>query len=233
MPAFVPTGPRGEATGRRWLRGASVVLLLGASWAATWLLGGAGALAPHWYYLPIFATAVWFGAGAVLATALVATVLAGPLTPHDVAAGTAQAASDWVSRGLSFVVVGLLMAMGHRRVAAVHRRQAELERRERELAEQRATVVQSVSHAFRSPLTVISGSVPLLRREELPPEQRAELVDTLQGAATRLEQLACSPSPTPWTRPRRRACRCSPTSGGSSATSLRPAAGTGFRSASG
>ena len=87
-----------------------VIGALAASWAVSQLVGGAGTVVPHWYYLPIVFTAVRFGHRMTFLVALTSAVLAGPLTPQVVAAGVPQSASEMVTRGVFFVVVGQITA---------------------------------------------------------------------------------------------------------------------------
>jgi diguanylate cyclase (GGDEF)-like protein len=109
----VPRTPR-EALLQTWnhLR-VGYVLLIGLSIALSWLLtiilGGAGRVAPHWFYLPIMLAAYRFGRWATGATAVVATVVAGPLLPADVTHWVSQQTADWVSRGLFFILLGQAM----------------------------------------------------------------------------------------------------------------------------
>ncbi|WP_038054070.1 bifunctional diguanylate cyclase/phosphodiesterase [Thioalkalivibrio sp. ALJ1] len=80
------------------------------SWVIVYTAGGADSIVPHLYYVPILFAAARFGAGAALAVALVAGVLAGPLTPVDVSAGIAQETERWLTRTGFFVGIGQLMA---------------------------------------------------------------------------------------------------------------------------
>ena len=89
---------------------AIVVLAMAGSWAATYLMGGADTVVPHWYYLPIVFTAARFGPVAALVVAVAAGVLAGPLTLVHVNSGIEQEATRWLSRTAFFVVIGQLMA---------------------------------------------------------------------------------------------------------------------------
>ncbi|MEY2478843.1 MAG: diguanylate cyclase [Actinomycetota bacterium] len=94
-----------------------VVAVLGCLGLAR-LAGGAGSVAPHWFYLPVLFAAVRFGPGAALVTGVAAAVAAGPLLPLDVAADQAQSLPDWLSRGVSLVIIGQLVAfMAARSVA--------------------------------------------------------------------------------------------------------------------
>jgi EAL domain-containing protein (putative c-di-GMP-specific phosphodiesterase class I) len=87
-----------------------VGLLLAVSWGVCYVFGGAGRVAPHWFYVPIFFATRRFGHVGSGITAAAAALLAGPLMPADVAAGIPQARSDYLSRGVSFVLIGQLMA---------------------------------------------------------------------------------------------------------------------------
>ena len=87
-----------------------VVLGLAASWLLTYAAGGADVAVPHLYYLPILFAAARFGAPAALLVAVVATVLAGPLTDVDVATGLDQETARWLTRGAFFVFIGQVMA---------------------------------------------------------------------------------------------------------------------------
>jgi len=88
--------------------------LIGAGLVGSWLLsyatGGSDALAPHWYYLPILFAATRFGPLAALIVACAAGLLAGPLTPGDVAANRPQELAQWLSRAGFFVFIGQVSA---------------------------------------------------------------------------------------------------------------------------
>ena len=106
---------------------AVIALLTFASWVAAYYLGGGTNVAPHWFYIPVFLAGLRFGPFGALATAVISTFVAGPLLPADVATKTPQALSDWVSRGIFFVLIGqfvTLMFGGVRRLSA---REAHLE----------------------------------------------------------------------------------------------------------
>lgn len=80
------------------------------SWLIVYLAGGVNFMVPHWYYIPILFAAARFGSYAALLVALLAGLMAGPLTPDIVATGEAQEASRWLTRTGFFVGIGLLMA---------------------------------------------------------------------------------------------------------------------------
>lgn len=85
--------------------------LIAASWAVAYFLGGGIRVAPNWFYVPIFLAALRFGPLGALTAGLVSTYIAGPLLPADVATNTTQTMSDWISRGIFFVLIGQLVAL--------------------------------------------------------------------------------------------------------------------------
>lgn len=87
-----------------------IIVALALSWAIVYIAGGADSIVPHFYYVPILFAAARFGPGAALGVALVAGVLAGPLTPVDVSAGIAQETERWLTRTGFFIGIGQLMA---------------------------------------------------------------------------------------------------------------------------
>jgi hypothetical protein len=102
--------------------------VLGASWLPTYLAGGASKMPPLWFFVPILLAGVRFGATGAVMAAIAATLLAGPLTPDDVARHAAQAQSDWLIRGGFFAGIGLFMASVTQRL----QREADENRRGRE-----------------------------------------------------------------------------------------------------
>lgn len=82
-----------------------------ASWMIIYVAGGADSMVPHWYYIPILFAATRFGPIPALVVALVAGILAGPLTYEDVAAATDQDLARWVTRTGFFVGIGFLMGL--------------------------------------------------------------------------------------------------------------------------
>lgn len=113
-------GDLADWLGRRTLRAsislsrrtafAVIVIGLAGSWLIIYLAGGADSMVPHWYYIPILFAATRFGPLAAFAVALVAGVLAGPLTYDDVSAGTYQDGIKWLTRTGFFIGIGQLMA---------------------------------------------------------------------------------------------------------------------------
>ncbi len=107
--------------------GALIGVGLAVSWVSSTAFGGAGAIPPHGYYVPILLAGIRFGLRGAFATALASTMLAGPMTYADVATRTAQPLSDWTARGVFFVVIGVaLTAMTQLRTAALAAEVADL-----------------------------------------------------------------------------------------------------------
>jgi diguanylate cyclase (GGDEF)-like protein/PAS domain S-box-containing protein len=88
---------------------AIIAVLFPVSWAAAYWLGGGTNVLPEWFLVPILLAGLRFGPLGALCAGLVATIVAGPLLPANTATGAAQAASDWVSRGVFFVIIGELV----------------------------------------------------------------------------------------------------------------------------
>ena len=86
-----------------------VTALLWASFLLVWAAGGTDHLPPHWFYIPILLAGGRFGLKGAAACGLVAGILAGPLTPASVAAGRMQPVSDWGTRTLFFLAIGLFL----------------------------------------------------------------------------------------------------------------------------
>jgi diguanylate cyclase len=94
--------------------------MVGASWAAAFVLGGAGPVPPHWFYIPIMFAGLRFGWPGTLLTSVVSGLAAGPLLPLEVDAGTSQAFSDWGMRAAFFVGIGQALALLVHQPRALH-----------------------------------------------------------------------------------------------------------------
>ncbi len=106
---------------------AVIVALTALSWLAAYFLGGGTNVAPHWFYIPVFLAGLRFGPFGALVTALISMFVAGPLLPADVATNTPQALSDWVSRGIFFVLIGQFVTALFSGVRRMSLREAGLE----------------------------------------------------------------------------------------------------------
>ncbi|HUG85151.1 MAG TPA: hypothetical protein VMM13_11330, partial [Euzebya sp.] len=80
------------------------------AWIATSVAGGSMTALPHAFYVPVIIAAVRFGAPGALVAAVAAGVAAGPLMPLDVAAGSPQLLTNWMTRLVTFVIIGQLTA---------------------------------------------------------------------------------------------------------------------------
>ena len=145
-----------------------IVAALAVCWLPTYLVGGASKMPPLWFFLPILLAAARFGFAGVIAVALLSTLLAGPLTPDDVARHVAQGESDWLVRGGFFVGVGFVMAS----VTGRLQREAERHRTARLAAERAAAELHK--SATSDPLTGLANRKLLLDRLEraLPRQAR-------------------------------------------------------------
>ena len=165
---------------------------LGGSYAVMYALGGARAFAATLFILVVMVAAARFRyAGAVL-TALAGGVLAGPLMPFDVATGTPQLPSMWISRAVTLLFVGVVSTALIERVRVGHGRELALAQKERDLAVGKAAVVTTVAHEFRSPLTVINGVARMLDNEQAIPEQFGPLFHGLMDSTDRLIDLVAT-----------------------------------------
>lgn len=161
---------------------ASVALLIASGWIILYLAGGADYAPPHWFYFPILVAASRFGIGGVVVTAAVSGLVAGPLIPADVAKAIPQAPSDEIVRAAFFLVIGTLMA-------AIIWRLEEVLSREADVAAHKAAVISTVSHEFRTPLSVLLGSSRMLLHQRDWPEFERTLIEGIEGSARRMHDL--------------------------------------------
>jgi hypothetical protein len=111
LEAWFGSGTSPSPRSSPWLAAATIAVVLAASWAIAYLIGGTGKVSPYWFYIPILLAASRLGMGWAVATAAVAGVLAGPLLPYDVREGVPQPVIDMAVRGAFFVVIGFAMAV--------------------------------------------------------------------------------------------------------------------------
>jgi diguanylate cyclase (GGDEF)-like protein len=137
-----------------------IAVLIAASWGAAISLGGGTVVAPHWFYLPIFLAGLRFGPGGALVAAVVSMFVAGPLLPADAATNTPQGLSDWVSRGIFFILIGLFVTEMFRAVRRLSEREAKL------IEVQRVETDELTRRAQTDPLTGLANRVLLRDRLE-------------------------------------------------------------------
>jgi len=122
---------------------AVILVMLPVCWAAAFYLGGGTSVAPLWFYVPVFLAGVRFGLLGVVSVGFAATIAAGPLLPADVATGAAQPLSDWVSRGIFFVLIGSFVTFLYIAVQRTSARAARAEAQKEHESERRfAALVQ-------------------------------------------------------------------------------------------
>jgi signal transduction histidine kinase len=141
-----------------------------------------------WYVPLILAAAARFRYAGALIAAIAATVLSGPLRPVSTG-GTAEHAWFWAGRGVIFALLGLVMAALIDRIIADQERELELAEQERDLAVRQAAVIATVSHEFRTPLTVISGVARTMEAHHMVTAEAEPLLAGLMDAARRLTDL--------------------------------------------
>jgi EAL domain-containing protein (putative c-di-GMP-specific phosphodiesterase class I)/CheY-like chemotaxis protein len=112
---------------------ATVLILCALSYLLSFLAGGASAVPPHGFYIPLVVLGIRFGTPAVLVGSVGAAVLAGPLLPAVVATGAPQKTSDWVTRGVFFAVVSSVSSALARAAVRDERARHESLRHEAEL----------------------------------------------------------------------------------------------------
>lgn len=81
--------------------------LLGGSWMGTYFTGGTQRAFPHLFYVPIILAVLPFKVRGAVATALVASVLCGPLMPLNSVTGEPQQVNSYLFRTVMFVMVAV------------------------------------------------------------------------------------------------------------------------------
>lgn len=166
-----------------------IAFLLADCWGIVYAIGGTGRVAPHFFYLPILFAAIRFGLPGALLAGVASAILAGPAMPLDTETGEAQVASDWVSRGVFFLVIGGLFATMVSTLRRAWSRQLDVAERERELATYKSDLLQTFSHEMRTPLTVILGTARTLEARRMVADDGVPLLDGMVKAASRLEEM--------------------------------------------
>lgn len=162
---------------------AGFVVCYGFSW-----LFGSQSVTPTWYTPLILVSAARFRYRGALVASAVATILAGPLWPAT-DGSLPQRWTLWVGRGLVFLFVGLVTSALIDRIIAGRKRELELAEQERDLAVRQAAVIATVSHEFRTPLTVITGVARTLEVHGMVSTEGVPLLSGLLDAAGRLTDL--------------------------------------------
>ncbi len=168
--------------------GVCIVGLIALGWMAIYLAGGTRYVPSHWFYIPILLAAIRFGIKGALGTALVSAFVAGPLLPSEVAQGIQQSGSAEAYRAFYFVLMGVLMAAIILRLEESLRKETRVAQQEADLAAQQAALVSTVSHEFRSPLSVLIATSKMLSEAESSGIDPS-FVDGIASAARRLNDL--------------------------------------------
>lgn len=171
---------------------ASVIVILALliiSWCVAYLGGGAARMGTAWFYFPIVLAAARFGFPGAAITGLTASILAGPWMPADVAMDIPQHALLNVTRATFYLLIGLLIAaiVGRLRKSLEQERAVLAE--ERDLAARKAAVISTVSHEFRTPLSVISGTIATLSDQSLSDDDQQRLLLSAQDSTKKLDNL--------------------------------------------
>jgi signal transduction histidine kinase len=178
----VPRGRLGS-----WLSIGGVCLGFGVCYGLTGLFG-VESVTPTWYTPLILVSAARFRYRGALVASAAATLLTGPLWPVP-EGGLPQRSTVWMGRGLVFLFVGLATAALIDRILAGRKRELELSEQERDLAVRQAAVIATVSHEFRTPLTVITGVARTLEVHRMVSGEGRSLLSGLMEAAARLTDL--------------------------------------------
>ena len=166
-----------------------IALTLSALYAVTWMSGGVTHMAASWFCLPVIAAGAYMGYVGGLWAAIVASLLAGPMMPLEVATDAPQPLSLWIARALLFAIVGLLSAAASSQVRKSYQRQLELAEGSRDLAIRKAAMVSMVSKEFRAPLTVVTSATQGLKREGMVSPDAVPLLEGLESGTGRLVLL--------------------------------------------
>lgn len=164
-------------------RASLVALLLAGAWLGTFLAGGSHTVAPHLFYLPVLYAALRLRPPFAVAAAVLAGVLAGPLMPLDVAAGTGQPLLNWMARLVAFIVAALAASLLIQRDQRAETRQRAAMSATWEINRRQRDFLTHVHHELRTPVTVVFGTLELIaaRGDDLCPAD----LDRLRDAAYR------------------------------------------------
>ena len=149
---------------------------------------GSQSVSTTWYVLFVLVAAARFRYAGALVAAGIAMLLSGPMRPALDAVSDQQPAV-WIGRGLVFALVGIVTAALIDRIVSDRERELELAEQERDFAVRQAAVIATVSHEFRTPLTVITGVARTLEVHGMVSGEGASLLTGLMDAARRLTDL--------------------------------------------
>ena len=164
----------------------AIVIGLGLCYGVSAALGGNRVVSTTWYIPIILFGAARFRYAGGLLTACAATLLSGPLRMGST---TPDPPVLWLGRGVVFAIVGVVTSGLIERIVAGKQRELELAEQERDLAVRQAAVIATVSHEFRTPLTVITGVARTLDVHEMVTPEGIPLLEGLGSAAQRLTDL--------------------------------------------
>ena len=149
---------------------------------------GSHLVSTTWYVPFVLLAAARFRYVGALVASVVAMLLSGPLRPA-VDAASVQQPPVWIGRGLVFALVGVVTAALIDRIVADRERELGLAEQERDFAIRQAAVIATVSHEFRTPLTVITGVARTLEVHGMVTGEGESLLTGLMDAARRLTDL--------------------------------------------
>ena len=170
-----------------WLAVVIVCAGFALCYAATAVFGSQS-VSTTWYVLFVLVAAARFRYAGALVAAGIAMLLSGPMRPA-VDAVSDQTPAVWIGRGLVFALVGVVTAALIDRIVSDRERELELAEQERDFAVRQAAVIATVSHEFRTPLTVITGVARTLEVHGMVSGEGASLLTGLIDAARRLTDL--------------------------------------------
>lgn len=158
-----------------WMVAVAVALVLG--WGAVNWAGGTHTALPHIMYVPIVVAALMGGLRSGAVAGIVAGLLLGPLTPLDTATGEPQTTAGWLTRMAFFVVIGILVGEGRRRLLRM------------EMTRQK--FISAVAHEVRTPLSAILGFSQIIeeRHDELPESELREFAQVITREVAELQDI--------------------------------------------
>jgi signal transduction histidine kinase len=149
---------------------------------------GSHLVSTTWYVPFVLLAAARFRYVGALVASTVAMLLSGPMRPAvDVVSD--QQPPVWIGRGLVFALVGVVTAALIDRIVADRERELGLAEQERDFAIRQAAVIATVSHEFRTPLTVITGVARTLEVHGMVTGEGESLLTGLMDSARRLTDL--------------------------------------------